>query len=171
MSVKEEKTVTTKTTARDDLLAEAEAATTRAAEINAAIAAEEFKKHEARLEAQRRWDEQLVAGFSRAKVDAEVAAVKATLDEELAANPLVVALANWQIALRRRSHQIFENTAARSRIGLPTGAVELLTTDLSTVDEYVIRAANRLADDTIAAEQSAFQARRDAAGTDPEETN
>ena len=151
----------------DDLLEEAAAAQARAAEIHAGINAAELKKHEARLEAQRRFDEHFVAGFTRAALDADLAQARAHLDDALARDPLVNALADWQSALRRRAHALQEHMAALGRLGRPTAPVDTGVTELiGSLDEYVLLAARRITDDRIATETATFQARRDAAGTE-----
>jgi len=169
MSAKE--TTVTKTQSRDDLLAEAAAAQARAAEINATINAEELKKHQARLEAQRQFDEQYVADYSRAAIEAEVADAKAVFDRAIADNPLVLALADYAVALRRRSHKLAEYMNARGRIGLQVAPPDVVVVDLNPIDETLLRAASRLADDRTASEVAAFHAERDNAGVDTEETN
>jgi hypothetical protein len=90
---------------------------------------------------------------------------RAALDEALSANPLVLALADYLTALRRRAHAVQEHMAARDRIGLPTAPPDPGATELSTVEEYVHTAATRMAEARVSAEIADLYARRDAAGT------
>ena len=117
-----------------------------------------------RLAAQREWDEKFVAGFSRAEVEAEVDKAKAALDAALVADPLVRTLADYLTALRRRSHAVLEHMSALNRLGRETGPPNAGPTELATTDEYVIRTANRIAEDRIAAELAEMHAQREAAG-------
>lgn len=119
-----------------------------------------------RLEAQREFDRQLVAAHSDARLETEVSQARSALDTALAESPWVIALADYLSALRRRSHAAFEDNSARSRLGLPTGPTYTGATEIVGVDEYVIRAAERMAAERIEAEQAELHARREAAGSD-----
>lgn len=125
--------------------------------------------HRRKVEAQREWDEQLVAGYNRTAIDAEAEQAKAAFDQALAANPLVLALADYAAAMRRRSHRLHEYMAARGRLGLPTAPPDVVVTDLAHLDEYVTRTAERIAGDLIGAENADLHAGRDAAGDTPKE--
>lgn len=153
---------------REQIEQEADAAATRAAQLRQALAEQDQAALDRRLEAQRAWDEQHVAGFSRAAVEAEVDRAKAALDAALAENPLVLALADYLHALRRRSHDVFEHMSALGRLGRPTGSPAAGPTELGRLEEYVITAAERLATERVDREQAEMHARRDAAGADTE---
>lgn len=157
-----------KTTAlptREQILAEAEVANARAAEVRQQMQQEQQAEHARRFEAQRQFDDQLVAGYSREQVEAEVKQAKATLDQALADNPLVLALADYLTALRRRSHAVQEHMSALGRLGRPTAPPMAGPTELAAIETYVLSAAERLASDRISTELADLHARRDAAGT------
>lgn len=124
--------------------------------------------HERRTAAQLAFDADLVAGFSRAALEAEVDQAKATLDAAVAANPLVVALSDYLTALYRRSHALAEHMSALSRLGRPSGPSAAVDTQLGGLDGYLLPAAQRLAGARIAAEVTDLHARREAAGDEAE---
>ncbi len=127
--------------------------------------------HRRKLAAQQEFDEQQVASYSRAAVEADVGQARAALDEALAANPLVVALADHLASLRRRSHAVHEHMATLGRLGRPTAPPNAGPTELLDLEGTIFRAAERIAADRVAAEQSELHARRNAAGTDTTEEN
>lgn len=150
---------------------EAATAASRAEELQQQLLVADQQDHARRLDAQRRFDERHVAGFSRAAIEAEVDRARAELDLALAENPLVIALADYLSALRRRSHAVLEQSSALSRLGQPSGIPTAGPTELAGLEEYVVRAAERIATERIGAELAEFHARRDAAGdTTTEET-
>jgi hypothetical protein len=160
-----EKTMPKTAPTREQLEQEAQTAAARAAEITAQLLEQEQTDYATRLEAQRRFDEQLVASYDRSAIEAEVKQATADLDAALRANPLVLALADYLTALRRRSHAVREHMAARNRIGLPTAPPDPGPTELATVEEYIHTAATRMAEERVSAEIADLHARRDAAGT------
>lgn len=163
-------TKTTTLPTREQIEQEAAAAATRAAELRDQLWQEDQAAHERKLAAQRAFDEQLVAGFSRADVEAEVDQSRAAFDEALATNPLVLALAAYLESLRRRSHAVQEHMSALGRLGRPTAPPNAGPTELYDLEGTIFRAAERIAADRVAAEQSDLHARRDAAGDNPKET-
>ena len=154
----------------DELRAQAEQHDAQAHALRLELQRQAQETLERRLAAQREWDEKFVASFNRAEVEADVDKAKAALDQALAENPLVQALSDYLAALRRRSHAVLEHMSARNRLGLETGPPNPGPTELATVDEYVIRAANRIAEDRIAAERADLHAQREAAADADEET-
>ena len=126
--------------------------------------------HRRKLAAQQEFDEQTAAGFSRAQVEAEVDRARAAFDEALATNPLVLALADYLASLRRRSHAMHEHMATLGRLGRPTAPPNAGPTELYDLEGTIFRAAELIAADRVAAEQTDLHARRDAAGDNPKET-
>ncbi len=150
----------------------------QAADLNAQLAAireQERLEQEAaadrRAAAQQQFDEQFVAGFSRAALEADVDQARAALDETLAADPLTLALADYLTALRRRSHLFLEQSAALGRLGQPVPAPHALGTELQRIDEYVLPIASRIATERVAAEMADLHARRETAGDDITQEN
>ena len=156
------KTVTP--TTPDELRAEAERLDAEASALRQELQRQAQASEERRLAAQREWDERYAASFNRAAIEADVDKAKAALDQALAENPLVLALADYLAALRRRSHAVREHMSALNRLGRETGPPNAGPTELATTDEYVIRTANRIAEDRIAAELNELHAQREAAG-------
>lgn len=125
------------------------------------------EEHLRRAQAQEKFDRQLVADYSAERAEADVKQARADLDAALADNPLVLALADFLAALRRKAHIEFEVSSARSRLGLPTFRPSSNVTELvGGLDEYVVRAVERIADERTSAEVADLHARRDAAGLD-----
>jgi hypothetical protein len=153
----------------------------QAADINTKLAAfhaederraqEEYRR---RAAAQQQWDEQFVATISRSRLNADVDQARAELDAGLADNPLVVALAGYLTALRRRSHVLQEQNAALARLGRPTAPRDAgLPTEVTATEltEFIAQAMTRIASSRVSAEMNELHARRDAAGTDTTEEN
>jgi hypothetical protein len=118
-----------------------------------------------RAQAQEEFDRQLVASYSANKVEDDVQSARKALDAALATDPLVIALADYSAALRRRARLAFEASSADTRLGgpgfrQPPGPTELV----GGLDEYVLRTAERLATEQVDAEMAELLARRDAAG-------
>ncbi len=150
----------------------------QAADLNARLAAiheedrrEQEQADRRRAEAQRQFDEQFVADFSRAALEADVDQARAELDQALADDPIVQALASYLASLRRRSHGLLEHSSALARLGRPADAPQAVATELERLDEYLLPVAARIATDRVAAELAAFHARRETAGDDTTEEN
>jgi hypothetical protein len=153
----------------------------QAADINtklAAFHAEDQRQAEEddrrRAAAQQQWDEQFVTTISRSRLNADVDQARAELDAALADNPLVVALADYLTALRRRSHVIQEQNAALARLDRPTaprGAGLATEVHPDEMVSLIAQAMTRIATERVGAEMADLHAARDAAGTDPTEEN
>ena len=153
----------------EQLRAQAEQLDAEAAQLRQELQRQADEERQRRHAAGLAWDEQYVAGFSRARVEADVDQAKAALDRALAENPLVLALADYLAALRRRSHAVAEHMSALNRLGRGAGPPNAGPTELANVDEYVIRSAERIASDRVAAELADLHASRDAAADTTEE--
>ncbi len=122
-----------------------------------------------RAAAQHQWDEQFAASVSRTALNTEVDQARAALDAALEADGLVLALADYLAALRRRSHLILQQNSALARLGQPENprpagfATEVTATDVA---EFIAQATARLASARVAAEMDELHAEREAAGTD-----
>ncbi len=134
-------------------------------------AEEEWRR---RAAAQHQWDEQFAASVSRTALNTEVDQARAALDAALEAAPLVLALADYLAALRRRSHVILEHNSALARLGRPENprpaglATEVTATDVA---ELLAQAMARVASARVAAEMAELHAQREAAGTDTTEND
>lgn len=120
-----------------------------------------------RIRAQEEFDRQLVADYraNLGKDEADLRAARAALDATLANDPLVSALADYSAVLRRRARLAFEASSAANRIGQPGFSKPFGPTELvGGLDEYVLRTAERLAEERVTAESADLHARRDAAG-------
>lgn len=148
----------------DELRNEAERLDAEARALRQELQRQAQEADERRRSAQQAWDERFAAGFSRAAVEADVDQAKAALDEALAANPLVAALADYLTALRRRSWAVQEQMSVLGRLGRPAGLAPAGPTELGPLNEYVIRAAERMASDRVAAELAERAADREAVG-------
>jgi len=148
----------------DEMRAEAERLDAEAGALRQQLQERAQEADERRRVAQLAWDGRFAAGYSRAAIEADVDQAKAALDAALAANPLVTALADYLVALRRRSHAVLEQMSALGRLGRPTGLANAGPTELAPLEEYVIRAAERMASDRVAAEVAERAAAREAAG-------
>ncbi len=139
--------MTTNTTtvppAREQLEQEAAAAEQRAADLRARMRAEDEAAARRRREAQRKFDEDFVAGFSRSKIDADVDQARQALDAALAADPLVAALADYLTALRRRSHMLLEHSSTLSRLGRPSYTPKPRPTTETNGDRTVTKERDR----------------------------
>jgi len=148
----------------DELRAEAERLDAQAGALRQQLQEQAQEAAERRRVAQLAWDERFAAGYSRAAIEADVDQARAALDEALAANPLVGALADYLVAIRRRSHAVLEQMSVLNRLGRPSGPPNAGPTELAPLEEYVIRAAERMASDRVAAELAELHAGREAAG-------
>src|SRR5215210_9562215 len=99
---------------RDEIEQEAAAAEQRAAALREQLWREDQAKIQRQYEAQARWDEDFADSVSRTALDADVDQARAALDQALADDPTVQALAGYLAALRRRSHMILEHNGALS---------------------------------------------------------
>ncbi len=145
----------------------------QAADLNAQLAAireQERREQEdaarRRAQAEAEWDQRFLAALTPADLEREVDRAAQVLDEALATNPLVLALAGFLTALRRRSNLRQEISNARMRVGqdpLPTQAMRTEITPEDVLD-LLLRPTNRMAGDRVAVEVADLYAQRDAAG-------
>ncbi len=127
-----------------------------------------------RAQAEAEWDRQFLATLTTADLEKDVDRTAQALDEVLATNPLVLALADFLTALRRRSNLRQELSSARMRLGQDPLPTETMRTEIKPADvlDMLLRPTNRMAGDRVAAEVADMYARRDAAGdTAAEETD
>ncbi len=153
----------------------------QAADLNAQLAAireqEQREQEEAarrRAQAEAEWDRQFLATLTTADLEKDVDRAAQALDEELATNPLVLALADFLTALRRRSNLRQEISAARMRLGQDPLPTQSMRTEITPEDvlELLLRPTTRMAGDRVAVEVADLYAQRDAAGdTAAEETD
>ena len=89
------------------------------------------------------------------------------LDEALTTDPLVVALAGYYTALRRRSNLRQELSTARMRIGQEPLPAQAMATEVGAAEvlDLILRTAARIAGDRVSDELADLYARRDAAGS------
>ncbi len=121
--------------------------------------------------AQREFDEQLVAGYTAAAYETEFTDARAALDQALAQNPLVIALADYLTAMRRRRYAAHEHYSALSRLDRLRGQQPMLPhAELGPVEEILARAVERLTTERTDQENADLHTRRANAGTNPEET-
>lgn len=166
----------TKTTAAeptaDQLADEADRIAARLAEIRQQEADREAEQFRRRAEAERRFDEEFVAGFSRAPLDAAVDAARAEFDAAVAELPIVRALADYTAAQQLRRTAVFDHVSARSRLGEHVNYAALPSVEVNPVQDIVTAAVDRIVGERIAAMQADLHARRAAAGgTAAEETS
>lgn len=148
----------------DELDQAASAALAKAAAARAAANQARLEEQQRRADAQRAFDERLVAGFSRARLDQDVEEARERLDAHLAGNPLVEHLANLLFTEYTRRDVIVEHVAALSRLGRPTGGAAIPPPP--RVDSAAVAAAaDRLASTKAAAARDAHATRRENAGT------
>ncbi|WP_100501836.1 hypothetical protein [Geodermatophilus chilensis] len=164
-----------KTTAEptsDQLAAEAERIAARLTEIREQEAQRQQQQAQRRADAERQFDEELVAGYDRKALDAEVDAARATFDAAVADLPIVKALADYTAAQQLRRTRVYEHLSALSRLGHDVDYRALPTVDVAPVQDVVTAAVARIVGDRTATEVNDLHARRAAAGdTAAEETN
>ncbi len=149
----------------EDLEQQAQQALNRAAEARAA-AVRARQEEQQRVElAQREFDEQLVASFSRARLDAAVDQARERLDEHLAADPTVAAFANLLHAEYTRRDGVVELVAALSRLGRPTDGAALPQPPRVDPTATLGAAVERIAADRAAADRDALATQRENAAT------
>ncbi len=123
-----------------------------------------------RTKAHEEFDRQFVADYRSAADEADVRQARETLEVALRENPFVRAFADYVTTLRRVSHRQAEVSAALTRLGRPSfRPVANVTEVIGGLDEFVLRAVDRIADERIEVERSDLHARRDAAGDNPKE--
>lgn len=134
----------------------------------------EAEDHQRRTKAQEEFDRQFVEDYSSAADEADVRQARETLEVALHANPLVRAFADYVTTLRQVSHRQAEVSAALTRLGRPSfRPIANVTEVIGGVDEFVLRAVDRIADERVEADRADLHARRDAADTadtNPKET-
>jgi uncharacterized small protein (DUF1192 family) len=161
---------TTAAPAREQIEQEVAEAEQRAAMLRDQLWREDEAKRQRREDAQREWDEQFVACFSRAQVFADTEQAREDLIAALAENPLIAAFADYFAALRRRSWAIAKHNEALNRLGQTPPPVTTLQTELSAVEilDLLQRAAERIATDRVGAELAEQAASREAAADSAE---
>ncbi len=139
------------------------------AQLSAILAQEQREQEEAarrRAEGEAEFDRQFLATLTPADLEKDVDQAAQALDEALATNPLVLALANFLTALRRRSNLRQEINNARMRLGEDPFPTQAMRTEIRPEDvlDLLLRPTNRMAGDRVAAEVADLYAQRDAAG-------
>ncbi len=113
----------------------------QAAELNAQLAAireqerreqEEVARRRAQAEAD--FDREFIATLTPADLEQDVDQAAQALDEALATNPLVLALADFLTALRRRSNLRQEISSARMRLGEDPLPTQSMRTEITPED-------------------------------------
>ncbi len=144
----------------------------QAAEVGAQLdalrhqdAQREQEEQHRRAQAERAYDRQQAAGFSRAALDAEVARAHAAFDAALAKTPLVIALADYLTALQRRRSAVYEHLSVLNRLGHPTEGASIPPAELGPVQDIVAAAVQRLVAARTDADAMSFAAHREAAIT------
>ncbi len=128
---------------------------------------QEQLERQRRAQAEREFDQQQVATFSRAQLDDEVAQARAQFDEALAGAPLVRALADWATALQRRRTATYEHGSALTRLGLPgIAGHDLPRAELGPVEDLIAAAVRRIVTERTDADAAALAAQREAAITE-----
>jgi hypothetical protein len=153
------------TPTREQIEQQAAELAAQVAEFQAQDAQREYEQLQRRIAAQEEFDRQILADYRANPGDDDLREARAALDAALADDPLVQALATYSAALRRRARLAFEASSADTRLGgpgfrQPPGPTELV----GGLDEYVLRAAERIAEERVTAEMADLLARRDAAG-------
>ncbi len=139
----------------------------RSAAVRRQLQQAALEEHRRQQEAQRAFDQQMVASFSRRELEEAVDAARRKLDATLEASPLVLAYADYVYAMHRRRQMVVEHVAALGRLGHEGGPPALPpTADGGPLDDHLTRAAQRLAEDRVAAEVADLHTRRLAATTD-----
>ncbi len=101
----------------------------QAAEVGAQLdalrqqdAREEQERQQRRAQAEREFDQQQAANYSRRELDAEVTQARAAFDSALADTPLVRTLANYMTALQRRRNSVYAHLDRLNRLGATRAA-------------------------------------------------
>ncbi len=142
----------------------------RNAEVRQQLAQLETERLHKQQRAQEEFDRELVTSYSRTALDAEVEQARRDLEDRLADNPLIIALADYLTARLRRHHAIAEHIAALGRQGRDvSSASHAPPPELGSLEEILTRAVQRIADEKIRAELDDLHTRRANAGTTTKE--
>ncbi len=163
------KTTDTTTASADALREQAADLATQQAAVLAELNQRQAERAERDRQAQRVFDEQLVAGYSRRKLDEEAEQAHRALQQHLEADPLLNALADYLTVLTRRRFLITEHVAAQGRLGLDISGFIAPSAELVSLQDLLLPVVQRIAEGRIAAERNDLHARREAAGTDTKE--
>ncbi|RZU32707.1 hypothetical protein [Blastococcus saxobsidens] len=164
-------TKTAATPTREQIEREVAEAEQRAAMLREQIWREDEAKRQRREDAERDWDEQFLASHTLTKLEDGVTKAAQALDQELASNPLVLALAGYYAALRRRSNIRQELSSARMRVGQQPLPTQTMQTEITAAEvlELILRTAARIATDQVSDEVAGLYAGRQAAGAAAEQ--
>ena len=160
------KTSTAPVDDREELERQAAALNARLAAIHEQERREQEEAARRRGEAEADFDRQLLAAVTPSDLEAEVDRAARELDEALATDPLVVALAGYYTALRRRSNLRQELSSARMRVGQEPLPAVAMATEIAPVEvlDLILRTAARIATDRVSDELADLYAKRKAAG-------
>lgn len=145
--------MTTKTKTPDQIRAEAEELSRKAAEAQARVDELTMREWEAEQEAQAERDRHTLDAFDRTALDRDVEDARKAFEAALADHPLVQTLAAWEAAGYRRNWAYADVNGARSRLGME-GIGGAPTTYLPSIVDAITTTATRLAQSQIDSERS-----------------